>query len=136
MMNDIKYYAVKTICGHVGRTKYIEIVFPIIATSGSEAASIARRKPRVKHDRKDAIVSVNEITLEEYEKIVEKNDNDPYLKCKNKQEQKQYCVDIYERVIQHNNKEIDYKELRKDRLQFLEKKRRTEKKLQSMRFAY
>lgn len=80
-------YEVKCKCGHVGRKNYIVIAFPIIANDGKEAALIARYIPRVKHNHKDAILSVREINDEEYESLVESNENDKYLQCKNKQEQ-------------------------------------------------
>ena len=82
------YYEVKTKCGHVGKQNYIIIDFPIKAETASEAAKIARNIPRVKHNYKDAILSVCKLTYEEYKDLVNKNSNDPYLKCKNKQEQK------------------------------------------------
>ena len=136
-MNENKYYAVKTICGHVRKNNYIEITFGVIAKSGCDAASIARKIPRVKHDRKDAIISVVEITYDEYLSIRAQNENDPYLKCQNKQEQNINCVDLFNRIIQHDKEYIDYKVLRMLRLDYLEKKRRSEKKYEaSFRYAY
>lgn len=111
-MENLNYYAVTTICGHVGRKNYIVITFPVQCESKKEAAKIARYFPRVKHDRKDAIKSVEEITYEEYESLLEKNRNDSYLKCKNKQEQRIYCKDLDSRIYKHDTDDIDYKELR------------------------
>ena len=61
--------------------------FPIVATCGKDASSIARYIPRVKHDHKDAILDCKEISYEEYLELQIINNNDPYLKCECKQEQ-------------------------------------------------
>lgn len=82
-----KYYKVTCKCGHVGRNKFIPISFPIMAQNGKDAAKLARYIPRVKHDRKDAILECKEITYEEYLQLKKINKKDPYLKCKNVQEQ-------------------------------------------------
>ena len=83
----LKFYRVTCKCGHVGRQFFIRIDFPVNADSGKEAAEIARNLPRVKHDHKDAILNCVEIDYEEYEIIRKINNNDPYLQCKNPQEQ-------------------------------------------------
>lgn len=83
----MKYFLVKTQCGHVGRNHYIEITFPVMAENGCEAALIARWIPRVKHDRKDAIVSVDEVSLEQYELQSDINRNDSYLRAQCPQDQ-------------------------------------------------
>lgn len=80
-------YEVKCKCGHVGRKNYIIISFPVIAENGKDAANKARYFPRVKHDHKDAIISVRKITDEEYDELVSINNKDLYLKCTNRQEQ-------------------------------------------------
>ena len=121
-----RYYAVKTKCGHVRRKKYIEITFAIVAESKKEAARKGREMPRVKHDHPMAILDVLEINYEEYLELVEINSNNPYLKCKNKQEQNINCPDIYKLVkdLYEIDDEEDYKEKRKERLEYLFKKRR------------
>ena len=43
-----KFYIVTAKCGHVGKSKYILINFPVIAEDGREAAKIARQIPRDK----------------------------------------------------------------------------------------
>ena len=82
------YYAVKCKCGHVGRSCYVLITFGVIAESGKEAARIARSIPRCKHHHKDCIREVTKISYEEYLRINETNNNDPYLKCSSIQEQR------------------------------------------------
>ncbi len=82
-----KFFRVTCKCGHVGKQFFIRIDFPVNADSGKEAAEIARNIPRVKHDHKDAILNCVEIDYEEYQIIQKINNNDPYLKCKNPQEQ-------------------------------------------------
>lgn len=84
----MRYFEVNAKCGHVGRGFYVPIRFAIVAQDGKDAASITRGKPRVKHDHKDAILSVRELTFEEYMKLRSENDADPYLHCKNIQQQR------------------------------------------------
>ena len=83
-----RYFAVKTKCGHVGKNKCIYIWFPIKAEDEKEAAAKARKYPRAKHDHQDAIREVSEISFDEYVQLRIKNANDPYLQCKNIQQQR------------------------------------------------
>ena len=85
-----KFFAVTAKCGHVGRRFYIEKTFGVIAESKKEAAQKAKLIPRVKHDHKDVIISVNDISYEEFNKINKKNSKDPYFSCKNTQDQRQF----------------------------------------------
>lgn len=90
-MSNKKYFAVKCKCGHTGsKMNYIPIVFPVVASSGKEAAAVARRFPRCKHNHKDCILNVEKINFEEYKKLYTKNKHDPYLHCSSIQEQRQY----------------------------------------------
>ena len=82
------FFEVIAKCGHVGRNKYIPIKFAVEAESGKDAAAMVRRFPRVKHDHKDAILSVAKIDSTRYLEINAINDNNPYLKCKSKYEQR------------------------------------------------
>ena len=123
MMNEINYYAVEAKCGHVGRKNCIVITFPIVAESKKEAARITRQLPRVKHDHKDAIISVREITKDEYLLIKESNSSDLYLQCKSKQEQRMFCVDLDERIIKDTcYKENEGKNSRMERILYKKKK--------------
>ena len=121
-----KYYAVTAKCGHVRKSKYIEVTFAIAAESGKEAAKIGRTMPRVKHDHPMAILDVVKISYEDYLELLEHNSNNPYLQCKNKQEQNISCPDIYMYVkdLYEDDIDDDYKEKRKQRLDFLFKKRK------------
>lgn len=82
------YFSVTAKCGHVGNGKCIYIVFPVIAESGKEAAARVRKFGRVKHDHKDAIVEVNRISYSEFRLLKMENERDPYLHCRNIQEQR------------------------------------------------
>ncbi|MGN1372736.1 MAG: hypothetical protein ACI4VK_01660 [Candidatus Coproplasma sp.] len=55
------YFEVQAKCGHVGRHNYVIKNFYVKAESGKEAARKIRLAPRVKHDRKDAIIRVKQI---------------------------------------------------------------------------
>lgn len=117
VLNDAKkrqrYYAVHCRCGHVGINKYIEIVFAVIASSGKEASAKARRFARVKHNKKNAIIDCYEITKEEYDVIIEANKNDPYLRCKNVQEQR--TIDGFESRVQKEPEKATLKKSKKEK---------------------
>ena len=97
------YYKVKCKCGHVGRSHYIAIDFPVAASSGKEAAEIARKIPRCKHHHKDCILEVTKISYEEYICIYKDNNEDPYLKCGSIQEQRD--IDISDRLVEESRSE-------------------------------
>lgn len=106
-------YLVTVKCGHVGRDHYMPITFPIKAESGRDAARIARMLPRVKHHHKDAVLDCKEATLDEYCIQILINENDPYLKVKNKQEQKELIKDLAERIKEDHHQEELMKKYRK-----------------------
>jgi hypothetical protein len=109
----MSYYAVKAKCGHVGgRTKYIPITFHVIAENKADAAAIIRSLPRVKHDQKNAIISVEQINEEEYRLLVIDNANDPYLNCKNPQEQEKILPLIKERILDDDF--VDFDDIKKE----------------------
>ena len=94
-----RYFKVEAKCGHVGRDKCIWIIFATVADSRKEAARKVRDFKRVKHSHKDAIRSVQEISFEEFIAIKAANDADPYLHCKNVQEQRK-LPDFEKRVVE------------------------------------
>lgn len=99
------HYKVVAMCGHVGKRKYVPIAFAVKAPSASEAAKATRLFPRVKHHRKEAILSVEEITPEEYRTLREINENDPYLKARTPEDID--CIDGFEeRVISYDDGRI------------------------------
>ena len=119
----MKYYIVKAKCGHVGRNNYIEIEYPVVAHNGKEAALKVRYFPRVKHDRKDAIISVKEISYDDYLIQTYVNRYDNYLYCSSRQEQYRCCDDIEDRTMKENQDEYDYEETRKSKMSKLAKNR-------------
>ena len=125
MMNEmeIKYFAVEAKCGHVGRKNCIIITFPIVADDRKDAARIARKMPRVKHDHKDAILSVKQISKDEYLSLKEINSSDNYLRCESKQDQIILCKDLDSRVIKDTYFEkVEYKTDRQERINYKRKK--------------
>ena len=116
-----KYYSVTAKCGHVGKRYYIPIEFAIRAESAKEAARIARDMPRVKHNHKDAIQSVREISREEYIVLRQRNDSDPYLNCKSIQEQRLNEA-IYDRLVEEDQEEERNREGRADTVYYIGKK--------------
>ena len=87
---NLLLFSVVAKCGHVGRDFYAEKTFAIQAENGRHAAAIVRRFPRVKHHRKDAILSVEKISRERYDEIKQQNYADPYFRCKCVQDQRCY----------------------------------------------
>lgn len=126
----IRYYVVSTKCGHVGRNNYITIDFAVKAINSKEASNKVRQFPRVKKHHKDVIESITEISKEEYHQQRMRNHLDPYLNATSKQEQNVICMDLEHRIKRHQMKEkIDYKYKRKNRINFLIKKRKIEHRL-------
>lgn len=95
----MNYYLVTAKCGHVGKSKYMPIIFPVQAESGKDAARIVRQIGRVKHDHKDAILKVEKTTENSYLEQIEINNHDSYLKFSSKHEQNEYKDLINERVL-------------------------------------
>ena len=93
------YYAVTAKCGHVGRGKYVIKTFAVKAEDGKEAARIGRMIPRVKHHNKHCILDVTKITKEQFNALIEHNNNDQYLHCSNVQEQRKKCPEIYDEIF-------------------------------------
>jgi hypothetical protein len=98
-----KKYLVTAKCGHVGRHKYIPIIFPVSATNKKEAAKIAREIPRVKHDHKDAILAITPVDDVSYNNQIEINKKDPYLAIKRKADQKKIMHLIKDRLVDEPN---------------------------------
>ena len=87
-----RYFKVTAKCGHVGRSHYVPISFPVAASCGKEAAAIARWYPRVKHHHSDAIINCEEIDREQYYILLKTITLDPYLQCKCKRDQRKTLV--------------------------------------------
>ena len=62
----MKYYKVTAKYGHVGKGFYYLVDLFIKAENGRDAAKVARKMPRVKHEHKDAALNVREIDLDTY----------------------------------------------------------------------
>lgn len=105
----VRYFAVETKCGHVGKNKCIYIWFAVKAENGKEAAARAREYKRVKHHHKDAIREVREISFEEFLNLRRSNSNDSYLQCKNIQQQRELDnleerIEVDEYLLSKRNK--------------------------------
>ena len=102
----MRYYEVTAKCGHVGRGYYIPIGFAVRAETASEAATVTRTMPRVKHDHKDAILSVREVDVFEYDDLQEVNRYDPYLQCRSRREQMMEYDAIYNRLVEERRNSV------------------------------
>ncbi|MCH5157808.1 MAG: hypothetical protein J1F33_01300 [Clostridiales bacterium] len=121
------FYEVQAKCGHVGRGRFFRGTFYVRAYTGSEAAAIVRQMPRVKHDHKDAILSVRQIDKEEYDAgRIERRQN-MYYSCVNIQQQRE-CLDQIEEYIEDeirpekNRGEMDKKRQARIRLNNIKNK--------------
>lgn len=76
------------------------ITFAVIASSKAEAAQIARGIPRVKHDRKDAIQMVREVSFEWFFAQLQENNRDPYLNITNRRQHVQMLPLFQERIVE------------------------------------
>ena len=128
----MKYYKVVAKCGHVRRGHYIIKNFFVKAEDGKEAAYKVRHLPRVKHDWKDAIISVELITKDEFIHGRELQNHDLYFKVTNSSEQKAYSAIDNEQVFDYDEPERKKKD--KDVL-FYNKMARIQRKDLRMRLA-
>ena len=87
----MKYYEVEAKCGHVGRNNYILKKIYVCANNGKEAAKFVRKMGRVKHDHKDAIKNVTEISFTDYKIGRQEMSNDNYFHVHSKQDQNALC---------------------------------------------
>lgn len=86
----MNYYKVTAKCGHVRLGHYIIKDFFVKAQNGKEAAYKVRWFPRVKHDWKDAIITVDIISEEEFIQGCKLHNQDLYFYVTNSSEQKLY----------------------------------------------
>ena len=104
-MKKTIYWAVTAKCGHVGGvSKYIPITFYIQAETKKEASNKVIDIPRVKHNNKQVILGIENISYEDYINGIRRNNNDPYLRCQNIQEQKCNFEEIYDRILDEDDK--------------------------------
>lgn len=95
----MKCFMVTAKCGHVGKNNYYKGTLFLRAENGKDAAKIARKCPRVKHDQKDAILEVKEIDYFFYEIGRKLNHSIHYYTCENIQEQRQYFHEIENNIF-------------------------------------
>lgn len=96
----MKYYEVTVKFGHVGKNKYYKGNIYIKAENGKKAARKARSCPRVKHDHKDAILSVTELDYETFQELWKHNEEISYFSCYNVQEQRNCLCEIQDKIFQ------------------------------------
>lgn len=94
-----KYYQITAKCGHVGKNNYIPIDFFVKAESASAAAALVRFAPRVKHHHKDAILAAQEIDYDTYRQGNLTYNADPYIHCRNRQEQNLIASLLKDRIL-------------------------------------
>ena len=82
----MKYFMVIAKCGHVGKNNYYKGTLFFKAENAKDAARKARECPRVKHDQKDAILSVKEIDEVFFEEGRKQIAEGKCYICRNKEE--------------------------------------------------
>ena len=92
-------------CGHVGKAWYIPIAFPVEAKTKKEAASIAIRIPRVKHQHLDVVLDIKKIGNKRFLELKANNSRDVYLKVTGKKY-----------IREHNLEEKYYEEVERRRV--------------------
>lgn len=98
----LKAFLVTARCGHVGQTRYIPITYPVLAKDGTEAAAQVRDFPRVKHHQKLAILKVEAVAWADYQHQKDINRMDPYLRCRNRQQQTVFEEEIMARSFDND----------------------------------
>lgn len=88
----MKYFRVEAKCGHVGRNKFILKNFFLKSENKKSAAQTVINYPRVKHNHKDVIREVEDISEVMYIEGVIKTKKDMYFKVTNSTDQKRYCL--------------------------------------------
>lgn len=108
---NIKNYAALVRCGHVGMGYYIPIVFGVDAKDIESAGLFVRTKPRVKHDRDNAILNIVEISNIENHMLELINKYDPYLTSSTNKEGIQNIIErrvVETGVVENHNKISKY----------------------------
>lgn len=109
----MRYFLVTAKCGHVGKDYYYKGNFYIKAENGRIAAQIVRDAPRVKHNHKDAILSVRKIEHQEFLIGKQEESKKPYYTCFSKQEQNKYWDEIKKDVYKDFHQEERYSKNKK-----------------------
>lgn len=112
------FFEVMAKCGHVGNKQYYRGLFYVKAENGRAAAAIVRMTPRVKHDHKDAIIAVAKIDYSAYKAGQAVSRLNPFLNCRNVQEQRVFLAEIMENVYSEtdlNRHELCYNSDKSDK---------------------
>ncbi len=105
----MKYYEIKAKCGHVGKNNYYVGTLYLYGENGREAAAYARHHPRVKHDHKDAIICVKEISYEAYLQGKADVKKSVYWTSHCIQQQRMNCPDLLGQVLQEEDEQKQYR---------------------------
>ncbi len=115
------YFIVVAKCGHVGKGKYIDVSFPVVAETGKNAANFILRRSKVKKQLKNAITAVYEVNEDIYNSYVDNNYFSDYLKSHFKRECDLNKYDIKELKYNSNKKKQEFSS-RKERIAYVLKR--------------
>jgi hypothetical protein len=110
------FYEVTAKCGHVGKRRYYRGLFYVRAEDGRSAAAIVRMLPRVKHNRKDAIIAVVEVDYVAYKKGNATHRLNPYFCCRSNQEMRLILAKIEEDIYCETEINSEEEHILSDRL--------------------
>jgi len=93
---NVKYKFFKAFVkfGHVGNNKYLLREIGTCARNKEEAYELMKNMPRCKTHLDDAVVKIKETDKSEYNKLQQQYRHDPFFKCRNQNEIKEFCPDI------------------------------------------
>jgi hypothetical protein len=126
---QMEFFKVAAKCGHVGKGRFYMGTFYVQAQDGKAAAAMVRMRPRVKHDHKDAILSVAKIGYAEFKQGQAACQENLFFCCHNTQQQRQYMENIAGNIYAETDFGKREKKDNADRLSKLEAVRRHNRKM-------
>ena len=117
----MRYYIVIAKCGHVGKGKYIDVSFPVLAETGKDAANLILRRSKVKKQLKNAITAVYEVNEDIYNSYLDNSFFSDYLKSHFKREFDLNKYDVKELELDSNKKKQEF-DSRRERITYILKR--------------
>lgn len=103
--NAIKFFKVVAKCGHVGELMFYPVNFYVYAKNKSKAIELVKNLPRVKKSKSaSAIISISEISKDEFEKGRKEMDENLFLHHNELTEQQQQ--QLFDLIDQNKQEEV------------------------------
>jgi len=117
----MRYYIVVAKCGHVGKGKFIDVSFPVIANTGKEAANLILKRSKVKKQLKNAITNVFEVNEDSYNSYLNENFYGEYLQAHFKREFDSTKYEIKELDLAFSRRKVEFSS-REERIAYVLKR--------------